>query len=295
MEEQKDRMDEYSEESKDRMDEYLEEPEDRMDEYPEAPRRRRTPKKPEHPIREWISDYLRYFILFGGILLILLITVAAVRLITGRNSSSTPAAETGSVSAASSLTEDTDNSSAAADDESEDSEENSETESQEAIADEEDASEESVSSVMTEESADSEITTLISAYFAGLAARDPEAVRACVDTLSEEDAQQVAENSQITSYTDVQVYTFDGIDASSKTAFVSYSYTVNGSDAVIPALTQFYAYDTGNGDWRLASDPSEEAVQQRIQELVQTESVQNLIIQIQVQYDQVLAEHPELQ
>ncbi len=245
-------------------------------------RRKRTPKKPEHPIREWISDYLRYFILIGGILLFLLIAFFLIRWLSGGPDRT----DSASVSVSESVQ-------AASESEPEAEEGDAEVageQSSSAEAEEESAAAEE----MVQESSEGIVTSLVNSYFAGLSARDPEAVRACVDVLSEEDYQQVAENTQVTSYTDVTVYTFDGLDDSSKVAFVTYQYTVNGSDAVIPALTQFYAYDTGAGDWRLVSEP-DEAAQQRMQALIQEEAVQNIISEVQAQYDQVLSEHPELQ
>ncbi len=219
--------------------------------------------------------------LFGGILLILLLTFLAVRLLSGRKEKAPEAAVSASVSEIS-----------AAADHMDAVEEPAPTvtpEAENTEAGETDRSE------MVSEDETGLVTALVTKYFNGLASRDPEAVRACVDTLSEEDAVQVEENTQITSYKDVQVYTFEGTDEQSRAAFVSYTYTVEGSEAEIPALTQFYVYDIGNGDWRLASDPSDEAVQQRLQELTQSEAVQTLISTVQAQYDQVVAEHPELQ
>ncbi len=253
--------------------------------------RRRTPKKPEHPIREWISDYLRYFMLIGGILLILLVVFLVVRLIsggTGSSSSVTESTAAVSVEETSDQPDDTGDGAAAVSESAADAEN---TEAAEETAEDEEAA----SAVMTREADESVIAILVKNYFAGLSARDPEAVRACVDTLSDEDYQQIAENTQITSYSDVEVYTFDGVESTSRVVFVSYSYTVSGSDAVIPALTQFYAYDTGDGDWRLASDTGEEAVQQRMEEMLQTDAVQNMIAEVQEQYDQVVAAHSELQ
>ncbi len=258
-------------------------------------RRNRTPKKPEHPIREWISDYLRYFMLAGAIILILLVIFIAVRLISGRTGDQTAESTAESaVTAVSELpdAEDTDHLA-----ETEESTEAVSTSEAEEAAETEAAetAEETASAELTKEADASVIAGLVNTYFQGLAAADPETVRSCVDTLSDEDYQSVAENTAVTSYTDVEVYTSAGTDDTSRAVYVSYKYTVSGSDVEIPGLTQFYAYDTGDGDWRLASDTSGETIQARFQELAQTEEVQNLISQVQAAYDQVMAEHPELQ
>lgn len=247
-------------------------------------RKNNKPKRPYNPVMEWISDNLRYFMLIGAFLLLILITAGVVKLISGKKNS----AEGSSLqTVAESVTGSSDSKSA---------------EQEHAAAEltpipaavSAEADNEAENAVVREEDTGS-IPTLIRAYFQGLSARDPETVRACVDTLSQEDAQQVTDNTQITGYQDVEVYTCDGMDEQSKVAFVSYLYTVDGSDAEIPALTQFYVYDRGDGDWRLASEITDTAVQNRIQELTQTEEVQAMIHQVQTRYDQVMTEHPELQ
>lgn len=247
--------------------------------------RRRTPKKPEHPVREWISDNLRYFMLFGGILLIILIAVLAVKLISGKmgdNASIQPAVKSESVAEESNSATDIDHMDSNV----------SETPVPEVTPETE---EKPAEEEMTKETDSSIAANLVHKYFEGLSAKDPQAVRYCVDVFTEEDSRQVLENTQITSYSDVEVYTCDGLDEQSKVAFVSYSYTMAGSDVAIPALTEFYVYDTGDGDWRLASDVSDAEIQNRVKELAETEAVQEMIRSVQEKFDQVQQEHPELQ
>lgn len=252
-------------------------------------RRKRTPKKPEHPVREWISDNLRYLLLFGGLLLIIVITMLLVKLLSGKTQDTTPAqAET--------KTESTIESVSAEEEETAEDSTNKEhlvaaatpTPTATPEANETDAAE------MTKEADAGMFTELIKKYFGGLSSQKPEVVRSCVDTFSDEDFQQVAENTQITSYTDIEVYTCPGTDDNSRVAFVKYHYTMAGSDVAIPALTQFYIYDRGDGDWRLASDTSDTAIQQRFSELTETDTVKAMISSVQEEYNQVISEHPEL-
>lgn len=249
-------------------------------------RRKRTPKKPEHPVREWISDNLRYFMLFGAILIVLLITGLAIKLISGKTTGADQKKEEvkTEVSADSEEASDKDHMDTA-----------ETTPEPVVVPDVEEEKKEADLDDLTMEADDSKIVDLVKRYFEGLSARDPQAVSACVDTFTEEDAQQVAGNTQITSYRDVDVYTCEGTNDKSRVAFVSYYYTMDGSDAVIPALTQFYIYDTGNGDWKLAADVSDTAIQKRIEELSKSEAVQAMIATVQSEYDQVLSNHPELQ
>lgn len=251
--------------------------------------RKRTPKKPEHPVREWISDNLRYFMLFGGILVILLIAGLVIKLLSGSANDTSTASETKAESVVK-----TDSEEEASNKDHMEGATVTPTPTAEADADADEKVQDAEND-MTMEADSSMITSLIKTYFGGLATRNPVLVSSCVDTFTEEDSKQVLENTQITSYSNVEVYTCDGIDDKSRVAFVSYCYTVDGSEAEIPALTQFYVYDTGNEDWKLASDTSDAAVTNKIQELVQSEPVQEMITKVQQQYDQVMAEHPELQ
>lgn len=149
---------------------------------------------------------------------------------------------------------------------------------------------------ITKEVDDSMVTSLIKSYFDGLSSKDPVRVAACVDSFSDDDARAVTENTQITSYSDVEVRTCKGTNEKSRIAFVSYCYTVAGSDVKIPALTEFYVYDIGDGNWRLASDiHMDPAVEGRIEELMTDENVAAMIEKVQKEFNQVLAEHPELQ
>ncbi|MDO4491269.1 MAG: hypothetical protein Q4B85_09395 [Lachnospiraceae bacterium] len=257
----------------------------------EEPRRKRTPKKPEHPIREWFSDYLRYFLLAGAILVVLLVAVLAVKLFTGLSDKGAQT-ETKTESQVELPSKEESNA---------DKDHTEQTDASETPAitpteqPEKEETEVPSDADMTMEADSSMLTGLVKQYFDGLSARDPQAVSNCVDTFTEEDWQQVENNTQITSYRDVEVYTCEGTDAKSRVAFVSYRYTMAGSEAEIPALTQFYIYDMGNGDWKLAADASESSVQKRIEELSGTEEVQAMISRVQAEYDQVLAAHPELQ
>lgn len=250
-------------------------------------RRRRTPKRPEHPVREWISDNLRYFMLFGGILLIILIAVLTVKLISGKmgdNASVQPEVKSESVAVSSES------------DSAKDIDHMDSTVSDTPVLEvTPEAEEKPAEDEMTKETDSSIAANLVHNYFAGLSAKDPQAVRYCVDVFTEEDSRQVLENTQITSYSDVEVYTCDGLDEKSRVAFVSYSYTMAGSEVAIPALTEFYVYDTGDGDWRLASDVSDAEIQNRIKELAETEAVQEMIRSVQEKFDQVQQAHPELQ
>lgn len=250
----------------------------------EENRRKRTPKKPEHPVREWISDNLRYFMLIGGVVAIIVIALLVIKLVSATTGSADAKAETTAESTEIAVPEDVSNKDHLI--------VKSESEPEVTVTPE--AEPEEPEADMTKEVDSSMLTTLVKDYFEGLALRDPEKVRACVDVLSDEDYQQVLNNVQITSYNDVEVYTCDGLDEKSRVAFVSYKYTLADVDVAVPALTEFYIYEISEGDWRLASDTSDEKIENRIQELAKTDAVQAMIDKVQKEYDQFLAEHPEL-
>lgn len=252
----------------------------------EENRRRRTPKKPEHPVREWISDNLRYFMLIGGILLILLLSFLVVKLLSSViGGSSKTGAETAVSEAA-----DYDHMSDMAESSSvEEEDEGNPSETPDAAA--EDTEKQDVG--MTKEAEGSVLVNLIQTYFDGLAAKNPEQVQSCVDVFTEEDYNQVVSNTQITAYKDITVYTCDGPDDASRIAFVSYSYTMADSDAEIPALTEFYIYQPA-GEWKLAANISDEGIQERIRLLAETDEVQDMIRTVQEKYDELMKAHPEL-
>lgn len=252
--------------------------------------RRRTPKKPEHPVREWISDNLRYFMLIGGILAIILIALLIVKLISGGFGGQSPVkAETKSESTQQIVPSEKDPETI------EHETEVTPTPAEVVVPEKEDETKEDETEEFTKEVDNSMITNLIRNFFEGLAAKDPAQVENCTDALSDEDKQMILSDPH-TSYTDVEVITCDGTDEKSRIAFVSYYYTVDGSDVKIPGLTEFYIYDTGNGRWKLASDISTvQGVQERVNELKNDENVAEMVSKVQHEYDQVLSEHPELQ
>lgn len=280
----------------------------------------KKPKKVENPVREWISDNLRYILLIGviaiGILAIFFIMKAIVG--TGSNQKSqsaessissqvtetdigTPATPTPTQEAAQSPTPTLTVSPQASDE----TQSTSQTDEQTSQQTEESAAEDqSDTQSQTEEAAvqentlteaDGNVSAVVSGYYNALSSGDAQSAAALVEGgLSQEDKDAITSHAYADSYSNVQVYSLQGDVAGSYVVFVSYEYGYAGYDTALPALTMIYVCTGADGNLYIGSDDTQSQKADYMNSLLSDSEVQALQQQTQERYEAALAADPAL-
>ena len=266
----------------------------------------KRPVRKENPVREWISDNLRYIMLIAVIAVIVIAVIFGIRAIVGHGGgeenqqtvqSSSP--ETGEDSSVSSTPEPTETATPTPTA----TPEPTETATPTPTATPEPTETATPTPTATPEPTEAagltqdnqEVQSLIAAYYSALTDRNPDALTGIVDELTEEDRAVVANNQLIESYSDVQTYTYPGEQDDTYVVFASYNYKYRNYEEQLPALTQFYVYRNESGSLCMASEISDSSVQSYIQQVLGRTDVQTLIGQVQAEYDAVLSSNSELQ
>ncbi|HIV17474.1 MAG TPA: hypothetical protein IAB17_05740 [Candidatus Alectryocaccobium stercorigallinarum] len=262
-------------------------------------KRKRPVKKPENPVREWISDNLRYIMLFGGIALAVVIVVLAVRAFSGGDSAENNSQQVSTVNSDGDEAEQ-DNPNEA---DVEASDEDSQSDSLENSSIENDASaQESTDETSTDEQdadaslapASESVVNVVSSYLNALAAKDAEAAAAVMESITDEDRAAIIQGSFAESYNNLEVYSYPGDTNGSYVAFAVYDYTYPGYATAVPALTQFYIITKSDGSMCVASDQTQEAKAEYMSSLLGRVDVAVLINTIQSEYEAALASDPAL-
>ena len=208
--------------------------------------------------REWLSDNLRYFMLGGIVLLIVLVIIFAVRGCKGKDPSSdieNPAESTTTVA--------------------------------------DPAGTEPVEKVIANplEPAETGIVSLVNERFAALAAGDLEAVRALQTDLSAVDEARIASDSAvIDSYTTKDVYTKAGMADGEYVTYVSYETNYSGYSTPVPMLDELYVITTGDGSLIVDSDAPTNPDKSAYTDLLKQDSdLKKLISDVQSAHDAALA------
>lgn len=260
----------------------------------------KKPQRKENALREWVSDNLRYIILIVGVAAIIAVVILGIRFISSRTGTERQEPQTTSQSGTTADPQETGSAtptvtpSAAA--------------TPTATATPTDAAAPTVTatpsatatpaassaSSPTPEAPDAdgaeeqEIQNLLTAYYQALSDKNPDALAGLVDRITDEDRAAVSGNQLIDSYSDVQTYIYAGADSESYVVLAAYNYRYSGYDQELPALTQFYVYGDGGGHLWLASDVPDSAAQARVQEVLNTPEVRELIDSTQAAYEEVL-------
>ena len=173
--------------------------------------------------REWLSDNLRYFMLGGAILIIVVVLFFSIRACSGSNKGNsgdgqkTTSTDQGNVP----------------------SSPTSEGESDEK---KEDAN--------PMETADADITALIKSYYQALGEKDIATLKTLEDDFTPSDESKVTNlKDYIEGYEVGDVYTKKGMTDNSYVVYACFSYICQGIETKAPALTQFYVYKNSEGNW----------------------------------------------
>ena len=222
--------------------------------------------------REWLSDNLRYFMLGGAILLIVVVLFFGVRAFmgSGKGDSSKDTAEN-------QTTADNDQgnvpSSPANDGETDGKKD-----------------------ANPMETANEEITSLIKSYYKALGDKDIATLRTLVDNLAPSDESKITNAKYIEGYEAGDIYTKKGLDDDSYVVYSCFYYICQGIDTKVPALAEFYVVKDADGNWKIdgaAHSDSDEITKYEVT-LRQDDDVKELKAKVKKQYDDAQAADPAL-
>ena len=213
--------------------------------------------------REWLSDNLRYFMLGGAILLIVVVLFFGVRAFMGSGKG----------------------------DSSKDTAENQETTDNDQgnvpSSPANDGETDGKKDANPMEKGNDEITSLIKSYYKALGDKDIATLRTLVDNLSPTDESKIANAQYIEGYEAGDVYTKKGLDDDSYVVYSCFYYICQGIDAKVPALAEFYVVKDTDGNWKIdgaAHSDSDEITKYEVS-LRQDDDVKELKSKVQKQYE----------
>ena len=221
--------------------------------------------------REWLSDNLRYFMLGGGILIVVLVLVFGVRACVGRDRGSSESEVNGTVT--------DDDQGTVPSSPAEDGETN----------------EEKNEDTNPLEQASAEVTALIESYYKALGEKDIDTLTTLVDNLTSTDESKILNATYIEGYEVGEVYTKNGLDPDTYVVYACYDYICSGIETPVPALSWLYVYTDSDGSLMIDADADSDAeISQYAQDLEDDEDVQQLYSEIKEQNEQAQENDPQL-
>ena len=219
--------------------------------------------------REWLSDNLRYFMLGGVILIIVVVLFCGIRACSGSNKGNsgnkqkTTSEDQGNVP----------------------SSPTSEGESDEK---KEDAN--------PMETADADVTALIKSYYQALGEKDIATLKTLEDDFTPSDESKVTNlKDYIEGYEVGDVYTKKGMTDDSYVVYACFSYICQGVETKAPALTQFYVYKNSGGSWVIDNGALQDSeISAYMEKQLSDSDVSALVKKVQNELDQAQQSDPSL-
>ena len=222
--------------------------------------------------REWLSDNLRYFMLGGAILLIVVVLFFGVRVFMGSGKG----------------------------DSSKDTVENQTTADNDQgnvpSSPANDGETDGKKDANPMETANEEITSLIKSYYKALGDKDIATLRTLVDNLAPSDESKITNAKYIEGYEAGDIYTKKGLDDDSYVVYSCFYYICQGIDTKVPALAEFYVVKDTDGNWKIdgaVHDDSDEITKYEVS-LRQDDDVKELKDKVKKLYDDAQASDPAL-
>ena len=222
--------------------------------------------------REWLSDNLRYFMLGGAILLIVVVLFFGVRAFMGSGKG----------------------------DSSKDTVENQTTADNDQgnvpSSPANDGQTDGKKDANPMEKANEEITSLIKSYYKALGDKDIATLRTLVDNLAPSDESKITNAKYIEGYEAGDIYTKKGLDDDSYVVYSCFYYICQGIDTKVPALAEFYVVKDTDGNWKIdgaVHDDSDEITKYEVS-LRQDDDVKELKDKVKKLYDDAQASDPAL-
>lgn len=195
--------------------------------------------------REWLSDYLRYFMLGGAILLVVLVLFLGVRACSGGKENTNKQKEQQTVQEVTPTP----------------------------VPKEEDVEEEDVNPLVEN---DAEVADLIKEYYKAFGEKDIDGLKNIVTELSPTDEAKITNAKEyIEGYEVTKVYTKAGLKEDTYVAYACYEMKCSGIETTVPMLSQLYVVTDEDGSF-VVSASEDEDVTSYMEAQLKDEDVQEL-------------------
>lgn len=215
--------------------------------------------------REWLSDNLRYILLGLAILIVLVLLFFGIKALTGVFSK---------------------------DDEPK-------TQTEEPVessddAEKEEAQDEKKDENALQKNAYPEVNSLIDSFYTAWGQKNVEQMKELTDSFDATDEAKVSNASYIENYSNVTVYTKQGLTEDSFVVFVSYDLKFTDVETAAPGLSQLYVMKNDEDRFIIHNDDSNEEINAYMAEVTQDADVQALIIEVETRLNEAMDADPEL-
>lgn len=220
--------------------------------------------------REWLSDNLRYFMLGGAILIIVVVLFCGIRACSGSNKGNS------------------------GDEQKTTSEDQGNVPSSPISEGESDEKKEDANPM---ETADADVTALITSYYQALGEKDIATLKTLEDDFTPSDESKVTNlKDYIEGYEVGDVYTKKGMTDDSYVVYACFSYICQGVETKVPALTQFYVYKNSEGNWVINNGALQDSeISAYMEKQLSDSDVSALIKKVQNELDQAQQSDPSLE
>ena len=219
--------------------------------------------------REWLSDNLRYFMLGGVILIIVVVLFCGIRACSGSNKGNS------------------------GDEQKTTSEDQGNVPSSPISEGESDEKKEDANPM---ETADADVTALIKSYYQALGEKDIATLKTLEDDFTPSDESKVTNlKDYIEGYEVGDVYTKKGMTDDSYVVYACFSYICQGVETKAPALTQFYVYKNSGGSWVIDNGALQDSeISAYMEKQLSDSDVSALVKKVQNELDQAQQSDPSL-
>ena len=219
--------------------------------------------------REWLSDNLRYFMLGGAILIIVVVLFCGIRACSGSNKGNS------------------------GDEQKTTSEDQGNVPSSPISEGETDGKKDA----NPMETADADVTALITSYYQALGEKDIATLKTLEDDFTPSDESKVTNlKDYIEGYEVGDVYTKKGMTDDSYVVYACFSYICQGVETKAPALTQFYVYKNSEGNWMINNGALQDSeISAYMEKQLSDSDVSALIKKVQNELDQAQQSDPSLE
>ena len=219
--------------------------------------------------REWLSDNLRYFMLGGVILIIVVVLFCGIRACSGSNKGNS------------------------GDEQKTTSEDQGNVPSSPISEGESDEKKEDANPM---ETADADVTALITSYYQALGEKDIATLKTLEDDFTPSDESKVTNlKDYIEGYEVGDVYTKKGMTDDSYVVYACFSYICQGVETKAPALTQFYVYKNSGGSWVIDNGALQDSeISAYMEKQLSDCDVSALVKKVQNELDQAQQSDPSL-
>ena len=219
--------------------------------------------------REWLSDNLRYFMLGGVILIIVVVLFCGIRACSGSNKGNS------------------------GDEQKTTSEDQGNVPSSPISEGESDEKKEDANPM---ETADADVTALIKSYYQALGEKDIATLKTLEDDFTPSDESKVTNlKDYIEGYEVGDVYTKKGMTDDSYVVYACFSYICQGVETKAPALTQFYVYKNSEGNWVINNGALQDSeISAYMEKQLSDSDVSALVKKVQNELDQAQQSDPSL-